>query len=97
MSQTTTQPPALISEEYWRMQQRPQENPDYGVPSVKWPIDFLEQIEPYLLDNVLDDLTWVTAGMGVFIAHSGPAVKVLPDDRNAHLIQHMRKGSGLEA
>ncbi len=50
-------------------------------------IDVLEHIEPDLLDNVLDDLKRVTAEVGVFTVHTGPAVKVLPDGRNAHLTQ----------
>jgi hypothetical protein len=50
-------------------------------------IDVLEHIEPALLDNVLDDLQRVTAGIGVFTVHTKPAFKVLPDGRNAHLIQ----------
>ncbi len=50
-------------------------------------IDVLEHIEPELLDNVLDDLQRVTVGHGVFTVHTGPAVKVLADGRNAHLIQ----------
>jgi hypothetical protein len=50
-------------------------------------IDVLEHIEPALLDNVLDDLRRVTLGVGVFTVHTGPAVKSLPDGRNAHLIQ----------
>ena len=50
-------------------------------------IDVLEHIEPHLLDNVLDDLKRVTAGVGVFTVHTGAAVKVLPDGRNTHLIQ----------
>lgn len=50
-------------------------------------IDVLEHIEPALLDNVLDDLARVTQGMGFFTVHTGPAAKVLPDGRNAHLIQ----------
>jgi hypothetical protein len=50
-------------------------------------IDVLEHIEPHLLDNVLDDLQRVTVGIGVFTVHTGAAVKVLPDGRNAHLIQ----------
>src|SRR3970040_1026358 len=148
MSQTATQPPSLISEEYRRMQQQLHENPDYGVASVgyaplvgeilqqvgmrelldygagkgrlgqalrqqiqrpltihhydpavpEWSappapcrfvvcIDVLGHIEPHLLDNVLDDLKGVTAGLGVFTVHTGAAVKVLPDGRNAHLIQ----------
>jgi hypothetical protein len=50
-------------------------------------IDVLEHIEPELLDNVLDDLRRVTLDRGFFTVHTGPAVKVLPDGRNAHLIQ----------
>jgi hypothetical protein len=50
-------------------------------------IDVLEHIEPQLLDNVLDDLRRVTAGVGVFTVHTGAAVKLLPDGRNAHLTQ----------
>jgi len=50
-------------------------------------IDVLEHIEPDLLDNVLDDLQRVTAGVGVFTVHTGAAGKVLLDGRNAHLIQ----------
>ena len=50
-------------------------------------IDVLEHIEPELLDNVLDDLKRVTDKVGFFTIHTGPAVKVLPDGRNAHLIQ----------
>lgn len=148
MSQTVTQPPSLISEEYRQMQHKLHENPDYGVASIgyaplvaqiieateanelldygagkgrlaialrehvekplkvfhydpaipQWSeppapcefvacVDVLEHIEPDLLDNVLDDLQRVTAGTGVFTVHTGPATKVLPDGRNAHLIQ----------
>lgn len=50
-------------------------------------IDVLEHIEPDCLTNVLDDLQRVTAGFGVFTVHTGPAVKILADGRNAHLIQ----------
>ncbi len=50
-------------------------------------IDVLEHIEPALLDNVLDDLRRVTRRAGFFTVHTGPAVKVLEDGRNAHLIQ----------
>ena len=50
-------------------------------------IDVLEHIEPPLLDNVLDDLKRVTTDVGVFTVHTQPAVKFLPDGRNAHLIQ----------
>lgn len=49
--------------------------------------DVLEHIEPDLLDNVLDDLRRVTKGVGVFVIATGPARKILPDGRNAHLIQ----------
>lgn len=50
-------------------------------------IDVLEHIEPELLDNVLDDLQRVTAKVGLFTVHTGRAAKVLPDGRNAHIIQ----------
>jgi hypothetical protein len=50
-------------------------------------IDVLEHIEPALLDNVFDDLERVTAGVGFFTVHTEPALKHLPDGRNAHLIQ----------
>lgn len=50
-------------------------------------IDVLEHIEPEHLDAVLDDLQRVTSEIGIFSVHTGPAVKVLSDGRNAHLIQ----------
>jgi hypothetical protein len=50
-------------------------------------IDVLEHIEPEHLEAVLDDLKRVTEIMGFFSIHTGPAVKVLSDGRNAHLIQ----------
>lgn len=50
-------------------------------------IDVLEHIEPEMLDNVLDHLQALTQEIGFFTVHTGPAVKVLPDGRNAHLIQ----------
>ena len=148
MSQTVTQPPTLISEEYRQMQQKLHERPDYGIASIgyaplvaevlqqvgatelldygagkgrlgltlrqhlqkpltihhydpavpEWSappapcrfvacIDVLEHIEPHLLENVLDDLKRVTAAVGVFTVDTGAALKVLPDGRNAHLIQ----------
>ncbi len=50
-------------------------------------IDVLEHIEPHLLDNVLDDLRRVIGWAALFTVHTGAAVKLLPDGRNAHLIQ----------
>jgi len=50
-------------------------------------IDVLEHIEPDLLPNVLDDLARVTRRFGLFTIATGPAGKILPDGRNAHLIQ----------
>jgi hypothetical protein len=50
-------------------------------------IDVLEHIEPQLLDNVLDDLQRVIAAVGILTVHTGPAIKMLPDGRNAHLTQ----------
>ena len=50
-------------------------------------IDVLEHIEPELLDNVLDNLGELCDPYGFFTVHTGPAVKVLSDGRNAHLTQ----------
>lgn len=50
-------------------------------------IDVLEHIEPELLDNVLDDLARLTECVVFLTVHTGPAVKVLSDGRNAHLTQ----------
>jgi hypothetical protein len=50
-------------------------------------IDVLEHIEPGRLDDVLDDLKRVVAERGLFTVHTEPADKMLPDGRNAHLIQ----------
>lgn len=64
--------------------------PEYGEPrsaDLICCIDVLEHIEPELLDNVLDDLARLTVKQGFFSIHTGPAIKVLADGRNAHLIQ----------
>lgn len=50
-------------------------------------IDVLEHIEPNLLNNVLDHLAELCDPFGFFTVHSGPAIKVLSDGRNAHLTQ----------
>jgi len=50
-------------------------------------IDVLEHIEPERLDDVLEDLERVTLRLGFFTVHTGAAQRVLPDGRNAHLIQ----------
>ena len=63
--------------------------PEYGEPrpaDLVCCIDVLEHIEPAFVENVLDDLQRVTAGVGVFTVDTGPAMKILPDGRNAHLI-----------
>ena len=49
--------------------------------------DVLEHIEPEYLDAVLDDLKRVTHIVGMFHIDTRPALKTLPDGRNAHLIQ----------
>ena len=64
--------------------------PEYGSPrsaDLVACIDVLEHIEPEYLDSVLDDLQRVTEFFGFFTVHTGPAMKVLSDGRNAHLIQ----------
>lgn len=50
-------------------------------------IDVLEHIEPDYLMAVLDNLSQLTQKIGFFTIHTGPAMKCLPDGRNAHLIQ----------
>lgn len=69
---------------------------DPGVPRFSKPampaemvacVDVLEHIEPELLDNVMDDLARVTEAILFASVDTGPAVKVLSDGRNAHLIQ----------
>lgn len=50
-------------------------------------LDVLEHIEPDSLDEVLDDLQALTLEVGVFSVNTAPAMKVLSDGRNAHLIQ----------
>jgi hypothetical protein len=69
---------------------------DPGVPEYSDPpkpsqmvvsIDVLEHIEPDLIDNVLDHLEELTEQVLFCTVHTGPAGKMLPDGRNAHLIQ----------
>jgi hypothetical protein len=64
--------------------------PEYGAPQpadLVCCIDVLEHIEPELVDNVLAELARITTALGFFSIHMGPAGKVLPNGRNAHLIQ----------
>lgn len=49
-------------------------------------LDVLEHVEPDLLDNVLSDLARLTKRKIFFDICTEPAVKVLSDGRNAHLI-----------
>ena len=50
-------------------------------------VDMLEHIEPDCLEAVLDDLQRLTVKLIFLTVHTGPAGRVLPDGRNAHLIQ----------
>ena len=64
--------------------------PEYGVPKpadLVCCIDVLEHIEQEFLEAVLLDLNEITQTYGFFSIHIEPAVKQLPDGRNAHLIQ----------
>jgi len=49
-------------------------------------IDVLEHIEPEFLEEVLDDLVRVTERLAFVTIGCGPARRILPDGRNAHLI-----------
>lgn len=53
--------------------------------------DVLEHIEPECLEAVLDDLRRCTKKVAFLTIATRPAVKVLPDGRNAHLIQQNLK------
>ncbi|MBK17942.1 MAG: hypothetical protein CMM52_03775 [Rhodospirillaceae bacterium] len=64
--------------------------PEYGEPrkaDLVCCIDVLEHIEMSFLDAVLDDLHRIVEKVGLFTIDTGPAIKTLPDGRNAHLIQ----------
>ena len=49
--------------------------------------DVLEHVEPDCLEDVLDHLKSLTQKAGIFSVTSIPAKRILPDGRNAHLIQ----------
>ena len=49
-------------------------------------IDVLEHIEPDKIDSVLEDMQRIMQKAGFFSIATGPARKILPDGRNAHLI-----------
>ena len=64
--------------------------PEYGEPKpadLVTCIDVLEHIEPEHLQNVVLELRGLVRKIGFFTIHTKPAIKVLPDGRNAHLIQ----------
>ena len=64
--------------------------PEYGTPKpaeLSCCIDVLEHIEEPFLDSIFRDLQDITKSIGFFSVHTGPALKVLPDGRNAHIIQ----------
>ncbi len=64
--------------------------PEFGEPKpadLVCCIDVLEHIEIEFLPTVLQDLKRIMLKAGFFSVHTGPATKVLPDGRNAHLIQ----------
>ena len=49
--------------------------------------DVLEHIEHECLDDVLDHIHSLTERLAYLAPHTGPAKAILPDGRNAHLIQ----------
>jgi hypothetical protein len=64
--------------------------PEYGPPKparLVCCIDVLEHIEEEFLDSVFLDLQDITQNIGFLSVHTGPAMKTLPDGRNAHIIQ----------
>ena len=60
-------------------------------------IDVLEHIEPEFLDNVLDHIASLTEAVTFLTVHTGPAGKILPDGRNAHINQQDRKSTRLNS
>lgn len=69
---------------------------DPGVPRFSKPplpadlvacIDVLEHIEPEYIEGVLDDLARLTNAILFATVDTGPALKVLSDGRNAHVLQ----------
>ena len=64
--------------------------PEYGEPKkadLICCIDVLEHIEPDFIDNVIAELSSITTKHCFCTVNRAPAQKVLPDGRNAHLIQ----------
>jgi SAM-dependent methyltransferase len=49
--------------------------------------DVLEHVELGMVPNVIKELARVTKKVGYFVIHTGPALNVLPDGRNAHITQ----------
>lgn len=49
--------------------------------------DVLEHIEPDNIENVLDHICSIATRYVFLVIPTGPAAKILPDGRNAHLIQ----------
>jgi len=49
--------------------------------------DVLEHVELGHVDGVIKELKRVTKKVGFFVIHTGPALNVLPDGRNAHITQ----------
>jgi len=64
--------------------------PEYGPPKpagLVCCIDVFEHIEEPYLDRVLLELKSITIKLGFITVHTGSAQRILPDGRNAHLIQ----------
>lgn len=64
--------------------------PHYGEPrpaDLVVCIDVLEHVEEAYLDTVLADLRDILRRVILLSIHTGPAMKVLSDGRNAHIIQ----------
>jgi len=64
--------------------------PEYGKPEkadLVCCIDVLEHIEPDFVDNVIAELSSITIKHCFCSVNRAPAIKILADGRNAHLIQ----------
>lgn len=54
-------------------------------------IDVLEHVEPQFIEGVISHIASLTKKFAFITVHCGPAVKTLPDGRNAHLTQQPPK------
>jgi hypothetical protein len=50
-------------------------------------IDVMEHVEPEFTDATIERIAQLTKRVALVTVHTGPAIKVLSDGRNAHIVQ----------